>query len=93
MNKSILYILLGVSLFFTSCIPVKDLVYLQYKNGTNGEAPISEVMLKPYRLQVNDVLKDHHQGRRPQTDSHIQSHQQRGDGQRGFFLVFFRLYG
>lgn len=56
MNRSILYILLGISLFFTSCIPVKDLVYLQDKNGTNGEAPISEVMLKPYRLQVNDVL-------------------------------------
>lgn len=56
MNKSVLFILLGISLFFSSCIPVKDLVYLQNKNGTNSEVPISEVMLKPYRLQVNDVL-------------------------------------
>lgn len=56
MNKSVLFILLGISLFFSSCIPVKDLVYLQNKNGTNAEVPISEVMLKPYRLQVNDVL-------------------------------------
>lgn len=56
MNKSVLYILLGISLFFTSCIPVKDLVYLQNKNGTPNDVPISEVMLKPYRLQVNDVL-------------------------------------
>jgi polysaccharide export outer membrane protein len=56
MNKSILYILLGISLFFTSCIPVKDLVYLQNKSGTETGVPISEVMLKPYRLQVNDVL-------------------------------------
>ncbi len=56
MNKSVFYILLGISLFFTSCIPVKDLVYLQNKSGTPADVPISEVMLKPYRLQVNDVL-------------------------------------
>ena len=56
MNKSILYILLGISLFFSSCIPTKDLIYLQNKSGTETGAPITEVMLKPYRLQVNDVL-------------------------------------
>src|SRR3970282_888264 len=56
MNKSILYILLGISFFFTSCIPTKDLIYLQNKSGTETGAPITEVMLKPYRLQVNDVL-------------------------------------
>ena len=56
MSKTVLYILLGISLFFTSCISVKDLVYLQNKNGTETPASITEVMLKPYRLQVNDVL-------------------------------------
>lgn len=56
MNKFIRSILLGISIFFTSCIPVKDLVYLQNKSGTETTAPISEVVLKPYRLQVNDVL-------------------------------------
>lgn len=56
MNKSILYILLAISVFFTSCIPTKDLVYLQNKSGTATNTPISEVMLKPYRLQVNDVM-------------------------------------
>lgn len=56
MNKTIFYILLGISLIFTSCIPVKDLVYLQNKSGIETGVPISEVMLKPYRLQVNDVL-------------------------------------
>ncbi len=56
MNKSILFILLGISLFFTSCIPIKDLVYLQNKSGTETAVPVSEVMLKPYHLQVNDVL-------------------------------------
>jgi len=56
MNKSVLYILLAISIFFTSCIPTKDLIYLQNKNGASSDVPISEVMLKPYRLQVNDVL-------------------------------------
>jgi polysaccharide biosynthesis/export protein len=56
MNKSVLLLLLGISLFFTSCIPIKDLVYLQNKNETKTPSPITEVMLKPYRLQVNDVL-------------------------------------
>jgi polysaccharide export outer membrane protein len=56
MNKSVFYILLGISVFFTSCIPTKDLIYLQHKDGSPADAAISEVMLKPYRLQVNDVL-------------------------------------
>ena len=56
MNKTVLYILLGISVFFTSCIPTKDLVYLQNPDGTSSDVPISQVMLKPYRLQVNDVL-------------------------------------
>jgi polysaccharide export outer membrane protein len=56
MRKSVLFILLGISLIFTSCIPIKDLVYLQNKDQTSTPAPITEVMLKPYHLQVNDVL-------------------------------------
>jgi polysaccharide export outer membrane protein len=56
MNKFLRYILMGMSVFFVSCIPTKDLIYLQNKSGIEVAAPISEVMLKPYRLQVNDVL-------------------------------------
>jgi len=56
MNKFLRYILMGMSVFFVSCIPTKDLIYLQNKSGTETGAPISEVMSKPYRLQVNDVL-------------------------------------
>ncbi|HEY6143559.1 MAG TPA: polysaccharide biosynthesis/export family protein [Flavobacterium sp.] len=56
MNKFIRYILLGISVFFASCIPTKDLIYLQNKSGTENATSISEVVLKPYRLQVNDVL-------------------------------------
>jgi polysaccharide export outer membrane protein len=56
MNKTVFYILLGISITFTSCIPTKDLIYLQNKDGVSSDVPISEVMLKPYRLQTNDVL-------------------------------------
>ena len=56
MTKNSFYILLLVSALFTSCIPVKDLWYLQDKNTTGEQNTISAVESKPYRLQVNDVL-------------------------------------
>jgi polysaccharide export outer membrane protein len=56
MNKRLAYILLFVSVFFTSCIPVKDLVYLQKKGDSSSENPIAMVESKPYRLQTHDVL-------------------------------------
>ena len=43
-------------MLFTSCIPVKDLVYLQDKNNSGEQNTVSAVESKPYRLQVNDVL-------------------------------------
>lgn len=56
MNKWVILLSLGISLSFTSCIPINDLVYLQNKNETKTSALITAVMQKPYRLQVNDVL-------------------------------------
>ncbi|ABQ03397.1 polysaccharide biosynthesis/export family protein [Flavobacterium johnsoniae] len=57
MTKNSFYILLIVSIFFTSCIPVKDLIYLQDKNNSGEQNNnIAQVESKPYRLQVNDVL-------------------------------------
>ncbi len=56
MSKSVRYILLGFSMFFTSCIPTQDLIYLQKKEGSKSETAISAVVSKPYRLQTNDVL-------------------------------------
>lgn len=56
MNQSLRYLLLGISMLMASCIPTKDLIYLQNKSGTPSDTPISEIMQKPYRLQVNDVL-------------------------------------
>ena len=56
MNKPLLFLWLGISTLFTSCITTKDLIYLQKKNGVEVVSPISTVASKPYRLQINDVL-------------------------------------
>jgi polysaccharide export outer membrane protein len=56
MRKSVLYLLLVVSVLLSSCIPTKDLIYLQKKDSSQQEATIAAVETKPYRLQINDVL-------------------------------------
>jgi polysaccharide export outer membrane protein len=42
--------------FLSSCVPTKDLIYLQDKGNTNDSATINEILKKPYRIQVNDLL-------------------------------------
>ncbi|HEX9980746.1 MAG TPA: polysaccharide biosynthesis/export family protein [Flavobacterium sp.] len=55
-NKSILYIFFA-SLFFISCVPTRDLVYLQDKDGDDTTVQaINPVASKPYRLQTNDII-------------------------------------
>ena len=44
-----------ISLVFTSCVPIKDIIYLQDTGKSNAES-ISKIELKPYRLQTNDIL-------------------------------------
>lgn len=56
MNKRLLLIFLFIGVLFTSCIPVKDLVYLQKKGDPLSEHTIAMVESKPYRLQTHDVL-------------------------------------
>ncbi|TDD75921.1 polysaccharide biosynthesis/export family protein [Flavobacterium caseinilyticum] len=56
MSKSLLCLVLIISVLFCSCIPTKDLIYLQKKDNSQTEATISAVESKPYRLQTNDVL-------------------------------------
>lgn len=56
MNKIKLCLVLGISIFFSSCIPTKKLVYLQNKSISSSNTQVSAVMSKPYRLQINDVL-------------------------------------
>ena len=56
MNKALLLFLLFIGIFFTSCVPTKDLIYLQ--KGENAEATpmVNPVSAKPYRVQTNDIL-------------------------------------
>jgi polysaccharide biosynthesis/export protein len=54
MIKSFIYILF-LGILATSCIPLKDQIYLQNK-GNAAKKNIEEVQVKPYRLQVNDII-------------------------------------
>ncbi|WP_035668067.1 polysaccharide biosynthesis/export family protein [Flavobacterium sp. 83] len=56
MSKSGLYLLLIISVLFSSCISTRDLIYLQKKNNSQEDTSIAVVESKPYRLQTNDVL-------------------------------------
>ena len=56
MNKASLFVLLLSSIFFISCVPSKDLIYLQQKDGDAIAQSINPVVAKPYRVQSNDVL-------------------------------------
>lgn len=48
---SVLYVL-----FLVSCVPSRDLIYLQQDGKNEASQPVNPVALKPYRLQVNDIL-------------------------------------
>jgi polysaccharide biosynthesis/export protein len=56
MTKLSFFFLLLASVFFTSCIPTQDLIYLQKKEGATADATIASIESKPYRLQTNDIL-------------------------------------
>lgn len=48
-------LLLLIGILFTSCIPTKDLIYLQGEADPSAQA-VNPVVAKPYRLQTNDIL-------------------------------------
>nr|WP_315174825.1 polysaccharide biosynthesis/export family protein [uncultured Flavobacterium sp.] len=56
MNKSIFFLIIIGGLLLTSCIPTKDLTYLQQKESEFPEKAIAAIGSKPYRLQTNDIL-------------------------------------
>lgn len=56
MNKYSILIFLLNTLVFTSCVPIKDLIYLQNKNISDTNSNINLVNAKPYRMMSNDVL-------------------------------------
>ncbi len=56
MNKIAALFLLISGILITSCVPVRDLAYLQQKDGAVAAHAVSEVASKPYRLQTNDII-------------------------------------
>ena len=56
MNKLTLCFLIIIGLFFTACVPSKDLIYLQKKEMKDEIMFISQVESNPYRIQPNDIL-------------------------------------
>ena len=52
-----LLLILMISSFFTSCIPYKDIIYLQHKNTSSADTlQLMVEQQKPYRVQINDIL-------------------------------------
>jgi polysaccharide biosynthesis/export protein len=56
MNKITSIIFLTFLLFCTSCIPVKDIVYLQNKDNSDLSRVSNPVNPPPYRIQNSDIL-------------------------------------
>lgn len=57
MNRILIMVLVIFTIVCASCVPTKDLIYLQNKDNEPQEGSIvSQVISKPYRLQVNDVV-------------------------------------
>ena len=56
MNNKILFLLLVFGVFFSSCVPIKDLIYLQNKDKSEVSTSVNPINAKPYRLQINDVI-------------------------------------
>ncbi len=50
------YAVLILGFLFVSCVPTKDLIYLQQKDDAAAVGAIAQVTAKPYRVQIHDVL-------------------------------------
>ena len=56
MRKVIFLFMLIVGITSVSCIPNKELIYLQNKSNDTTTVAIQAMPLKPYRVQVNDII-------------------------------------
>ncbi|TXE17141.1 sugar transporter [Psychroserpens burtonensis] len=56
MNKLLLLTGVLLCVLSTSCIPHKDIVYLQNKNTATDSTQVMVEQQKPYRVQINDIL-------------------------------------
>lgn len=57
MNKNHIFLFLFLILLtVSSCVPTKDLKYLQDNSNSNAPLLMNEIVKKPYRIQSNDIL-------------------------------------
>lgn len=56
MTRHLLYFLCLELVFCTSCVPQKDLIYLQDKGTDSSNLPKVIEQQQPYRVQINDIL-------------------------------------
>ena len=56
MTKYLLYFFCLGLVFCTSCVPQKDLIYLQDKGTDSSNLPKVIEQQQPYRVQINDIL-------------------------------------
>ncbi|WP_298903205.1 polysaccharide biosynthesis/export family protein [uncultured Psychroserpens sp.] len=56
MNRLLLLTGLLLCIVSTSCVPYKDIVYLQDKNTPADSTQVMIEQQKPYRVQINDIL-------------------------------------
>ncbi|UOK43929.1 MULTISPECIES: polysaccharide biosynthesis/export family protein [Flavobacterium] len=57
MKKELFLLLLIIGISSVSCIPTKDLTYLQNKTQDSLSVNVHPIGNKPYRVQVNDILR------------------------------------
>lgn len=56
MINKLFYLTFIFVLFFTSCIPRKDIIYLQNKSKTTTNDQVTQLESRPYRIQTGDIL-------------------------------------
>ncbi|MBC8883002.1 polysaccharide biosynthesis/export family protein [Flavobacterium piscinae] len=56
MNKTLMVIVMFIVLVTSSCVPTKDLKYLQSNHEQKDTLVMSQLVKKPYRIQSNDIL-------------------------------------
>jgi polysaccharide export outer membrane protein len=56
MIKKLRFFILALPLLIASCVPTKDLIYLQSNDGSSAPSTVNEIVSKPYRIQTQDIL-------------------------------------
>ena len=56
MIKKLRFFILALPLLIVSCVPTKDLIYLQSNDGLSASSTVNEIVSRPYRIQTQDIL-------------------------------------